>query len=232
MGWLNLVAGTRDPRSAVLALGLLLAAVPAFAREMRPLVGQSAPEPSAPAPSVPPTSAPAQHPGNELELPRVSPEFAGIWGGHLFQMSSTGVGGVRAEPISLYFGQRSDGTVYFRTGLWGDPRNRTIQISAAVVNPKKIRITEEHLAPDGIHTLRVVQKRDLLLKAPGILDCLELVEVFGGAGDTGAFARPMATALLRGTLHVLDERQASELQSELIRSGAVEQGIVEDSRQF
>lgn len=196
----------------------------------RPLLRQN-PKVTLPTPAPPSATLPSESgANNELELPRASPEFAGMWGGHLYSLSATSASPLPPQATSLLFGQRADGTVYFRTGIWGNPSFRTIRIDAQVANPRKIKITEEHMVPEGAGSARVVQKYDILLKDGKALDCLEITQVFTGGGWSPT--RPDASAMFRGTLHPINSSQESELGAEILSNGSVMQGVAGASRQF
>ena len=86
---------------------------------------------------------------NELELPQVTREFVGRWGGHLYLLDSVNVKPAESVPTSLTFGQRSDLTVFVKTGVWGKPNSTVLQTEAKVISPFHIKITEQHLTSEG-----------------------------------------------------------------------------------
>jgi hypothetical protein len=172
---------------------------------------------------------------NELILPQVAPEILGDWGGHLYILSSDGIfRPSRSSPISLLFGRHSDGTIYVRTGVWGSSTSRLIRVTAQVVDPKKIKIIEEHFVTVGFETWRVTEKNTLILKNRNVMDCLESVQIYDEQIDSqaGMYSRPSFSAILHGSLHIISDDEESELHAELLRQGAVPQASVEGSNNF
>lgn len=181
-------------------------------------------------PSIAKPSAPPDEQENELVLPQVTPEIIGLWGGHLYEMSSNGSSS-HSSPTSLLFGQRGDGTIYVRTGIWGKTDARILSATAQVLTPNRIKITEEHLVSADSRVLRVTQKYSLLLKDKKVIDCLETVQI-NSDGSSSPYDRPAHSANFHGVLHILSNEEDVELHSELIREGAVSQGTIEGSKNF
>jgi hypothetical protein len=136
--------------------------------------------------------------------------------------------------MSLLFGKHSDGTIYVRTGVWGRSTSRLIRVTAQVVDPRKIKIIEEHFATVGSETWRVTDKDTFILKSMKVMDCIESVQVYDEETDSqgGMYARPTLSAILHGSLHIINDAEQSELHAELVRQGAVPQASVEGSNNF
>jgi hypothetical protein len=219
------------PYMALLIFGApLIFARSLHAQSHEPIFQRQSSRPFVTKPSVPFTSQEDEH--NELVLPQVAPEIIGNWGGHLYLLSSDGIlRPSRSSPMSLLFGKHSDGTIYVRTGVWGSSTSRVIRATAQVVDPRKIKIIEEHFATVGSETWRVTEKDTLILKNMKIMDCIESVQVYDEETDSqaGMYARPSFSAILHGSLHIISDEEESELQAELIRRGAVPQASVEGS---
>jgi hypothetical protein len=172
---------------------------------------------------------------NELELPRVVPQFVGRWGGHLYLLSSNGnFGARRSSPESFTFGQHSDGTVYFETSVWGKSGSSIVSARAKVISPTKIEIRLEHLVSDGSETRSVVQKESILLKNSSVMDCIESDQIFQGAeqDSLSGYEQPIFSAIYHGSLQQISDSEAEALMDELIRRGAVPQIDVEGSSRF
>jgi hypothetical protein len=169
---------------------------------------------------------------NELELPQVTPEFVGRWGGHLYLLDSVNIKPEQSVPTSLAFGQRSDSTVFVKTGVWGNPNATVLRTEAKVISPLHVKITEQHLNHDGPQALRVSQEYDLLLKN-GSMDCIETVRAFVYASEAPAIDdRPVVSAAYHGRLHILTDAQERAMAEEIVESGDVFQAGVEGSRSF
>ena len=184
-------------------------------------------------PEPPPIAKPSAPPNgqeNELVLPQVTPEIIGLWGGHLYQMSSNGPS-LHASPTSLLFGQRGDGTIYVRTGIWGKTDARIVNATAQVLTPNRIKITEEHLVSADSRVLRVTQKYSLLLKDKKVIDCLETVQI-NSDGSSSPYERPIDSVNFHGVLRILSDKEDNEIRTELLREGDVSQGTVEGSKNF
>jgi hypothetical protein len=172
---------------------------------------------------------------NELVLPQVTPEILGRWGGHLYLLTSDGsLPPSQSSPISLLFGQHRDGTVYVQTGVWGRSASQLVRVTAQVVDPRKIKIFDEHLATVGSQIWRVTQKDTLILKNVKVMDCLESVQAYdeNTSSPASVYARPQFSAILHGSLRIISDEEESELHAELLRRGAVPQANVEGSNNF
>lgn len=187
--------------------------------------------------SVIPKSATAQgeESANILILPQAAKEFVGHWGGHLYLLSSSGgFHPQQSSPATLEFGQRSDGTVFVRTGVWGRPSDGGTHATAHVVSPQRIRIQVEHVVAEGSKALQVSQKYSLILKHKGVLDCIESAQVYDGTG-TGLgypYDRPIFSANYHGVLMAITEEEAARLQAEVLSQGYVPEAKVEGQGNF
>jgi hypothetical protein len=118
--------------------------------------------------------------------------------------------------------------------LWGNSTSKLLRVAAQVVDPKKIKIVEEHLAIVGSETLRVTEKDTLIVKNSNVMDCIESVQCYdvdtNGLADT--YSRPRFSAILHGSLHIITTEEESELQTELALLGAIPQANVEGSSSF
>ena len=189
--------------------------------------------------TLPPAQQPSQVENqagqNELELPRAVPQFVGKWGGHLYLLSTSGAfGAAESSPESFTFGQRSDGTVYIETSVWGKNGSHIVSARAKVFSPTKIEIRLEHLATEGTETRTVIQRESILLKNAKIMDCIESDQVFGEAeiDPSSGFEQPMYSAIYHGSLRQISDSESEVLEDELIRRGSVPQLRVEGSSRF
>ncbi len=153
----------------------------------------------------------------------------------MYLLSSNGNFGAReSSPESFTFGQRSDGTVYIETSVWGEGESRIVSARAKVLSPTKIEIRFEHLTSEGSETRTVVQKESILLKNSRVMDCIESDEVFPQAElDTASgYEQPMFSAIYHGSLSQISDSEEEALEDEMIRRGAVPQIDVEGSSKF
>jgi hypothetical protein len=168
-----------------------------------------------------------------LILPRATKEFVGHWGGRIYLLSHAGAFRPRqSSPTSLEFGQRSDGTVFVKTAVWGRPTQGQPVATAQVVDPKKIKIRVSHSVAEGSEVLRVVQTYSLILKRDHVLDCLESVLIYANSasGLGYPYDQPKLSANYHGALRILKPQEADDLKSELLSEGYVPRVAVEGER--
>lgn len=178
-------------------------------------------------PQQPAAPPPAPANGSMLVIPRVSHDFAGVWGGHLRLMRV--LGEARAMPyavVSLVFGVRG-GEVFIRTTAFAQPSSRILGVRVNVKNPRTVTIRLEGLEYDLTPPLRHVEDLHLVLTANKMIDCLKYVDFY----ESGRKA-PIVSIAYRGTLHILTEAEERELHREVIRQGQVPQREVQGSRRL
>jgi hypothetical protein len=173
--------------------------------------------------------------GDVLILPQATREFVGQWGGHLYLLSYGGAFQPKqSSPTSLEFGQRSDGTIFVRTEVWGQSVDGGTHATARVLSPERIRIQVEHVVDVGSQTFRVAQRYSVILKRKGVLDCIESTQVYGGAiaslGDP--YEAPAFSANYRGSLLIITDEEAAKLRAELLSRGYVPESSVEGQGNF
>ena len=220
-----------------IAFACLLLAIPynAWAQALQPIIPRQTTRPLSLPPSAPVTRPESDVGQNELELPRAVPQFVGRWGGHLYLLStSTSFGAPNSSPESFTFGQRSDGTVYISTSIWGKGGSTIVSARAKVISPTKIEIRLEHLTSGESETRTVIQKESILLKNSGVMDCIESDQIFAQADldSMSGYEQPMFSAIYHGSLHQISDSESEVLEDELIRRGSVPQMGVEGSQRF
>jgi hypothetical protein len=164
-----------------------------------------------------------------------TPEFIGRWGGHLYLLSKAGAFEPQpSSPASLDFGERGDGMVFVRAGIWGRSSDGRTNATAQVVSRNRIRIHVEHSVADGSRVLNVIQKYSLIFKKKGILDCIESVQIYdrSGASVGPPYDSPMLSAIYHGALLSISDEEADKLQTELVSNGYIPEAKVEGQSSF
>lgn len=160
-----------------------------------------------------------------LVIPEASPDFIGKWGGHLELARKFGTVDVSPPPdtiVSLLFGQRQ-GQIVMATTIYGTAQSQVLETKAASDGPRAVTITLKGLDLSHDPAVRHIEKLSLKLDRNDEMKCSKLVDLY-----LSGYEGPIMEAEYEGTLRPLTAREDRLLSEEVLRSGEIPRGQIQE----